>query len=65
MTDSGGLQEETTAPKIRKHVLVLRLSTERPESVDADFATVTGVEKKIQTELQKTLKQPTFQKLLT
>ena len=43
-TDSGGIQEEATAPAIRKRVLVLRTSTERPEAVDAGFATVVGVE---------------------
>ena len=45
LTDSGGLQEEATAPAIRKPVLVIRLSTERPEAVEAGFAEVTGVEK--------------------
>jgi UDP-N-acetylglucosamine 2-epimerase (non-hydrolysing) len=30
LTDSGGIQEEATAPGIRKRVLVLRKSTERP-----------------------------------
>ena len=33
MTDSGGLQEEATAPQIRKKVLVLRNSSDRPESI--------------------------------
>jgi UDP-N-acetylglucosamine 2-epimerase (non-hydrolysing) len=45
LTDSGGIQEEATAPQIRKPVLVLRLSTERPEAVEAGFAKVIGVEK--------------------
>jgi UDP-N-acetylglucosamine 2-epimerase (non-hydrolysing) len=45
LTDSGGLQEESTAPSLRKPVLVLRLSTERPEAVDAGFARVVGVQK--------------------
>lgn len=45
LTDSGGLQEEATAPQIRKPVIVLRLSTERPEAVEAGFAKVVGVEK--------------------
>jgi UDP-N-acetylglucosamine 2-epimerase (non-hydrolysing) len=45
LTDSGGIQEEATAPEIRKPVLVLRLSTERPEAVEAGFAKVIGVEK--------------------
>jgi len=45
LTDSGGIQEEATAPPIRKPVLVIRLSTERPEAVEAGFAKVVGVEK--------------------
>ena len=42
-TDSGGLQEEATHPSLRKPVIVLRLSTERPEAVKAGFATVVGL----------------------
>jgi UDP-N-acetylglucosamine 2-epimerase (non-hydrolysing) len=45
ITDSGGIQEEATAPPIRKRVLIMRLSTERPEAVDAGFAKVVGVKK--------------------
>ena len=45
ITDSGGIQEEATAPNIRKRVLVTRLSTERPEAVEAGFAEVVGTEK--------------------
>jgi len=45
MTDSGGIQEEATAPPIRKFVLILRISTERPEAVEAGFAKIVGVEK--------------------
>ena len=45
ITDSGGIQEEATAPGIRKPVLVIRLSTERPEAVEAGFAKVVGTEK--------------------
>lgn len=45
LTDSGGLQEEATAPPMRKPVLVIRLSTERPEAVEAGFAKVVGVKK--------------------
>ncbi len=41
-TDSGGIQEEATAPSIRKRVLVFRRSTERPEAVNAGYATVVG-----------------------
>ncbi len=42
LSDSGGLQEEVTHPRIRKHILVLRTSTERPEAVKAGFAYVVG-----------------------
>jgi len=45
VTDSGGIQEEATAPCIRKPVLVIRLSTERPEAVEAGFARVVGTKK--------------------
>ncbi len=40
ITDSGGIQEEATAPAIRKKVLVLRQSTERYEAVKAHFADI-------------------------
>jgi UDP-N-acetylglucosamine 2-epimerase (non-hydrolysing) len=46
ITDSGGIQEEATAPVIRKPVLVTRLSTERPEAVTSGFAEVVGVRSK-------------------
>src|SRR4030043_444605 len=45
ITDSGGIQEEATAPSIRKTILVIRLSTERPEAVEAGFAEVVGTDK--------------------
>jgi UDP-N-acetylglucosamine 2-epimerase (non-hydrolysing) len=45
ITDSGGIQEEATAPSIRKRVLVIRLSTERQEAVEAGFAVVVGTDK--------------------
>jgi UDP-N-acetylglucosamine 2-epimerase (non-hydrolysing) len=45
ITDSGGIQEEATAPEIRKPVLVTRLYTERPEAVEAGFAKIVGTEK--------------------
>ena len=56
VTDSGGIQEEATAPCMRKPVLVIRLSTERPEAVEAGFAEVVGVEKsKVLDTISKTL----------
>lgn len=58
LTDSGGLQEEATAPPIRKPVLVIRLSTERPEAVEAGFAKVVGVQKEnILVAMENTLKK--------
>lgn len=33
ISDSGGIQEEITSPYINKHALILRDSTERPESI--------------------------------
>ncbi|MFB3887853.1 MAG: non-hydrolyzing UDP-N-acetylglucosamine 2-epimerase [Candidatus Bathyarchaeia archaeon] len=45
VTDSGGIQEEATAPAIRKPVVVIRLSTERQEAVEAGFAEVVGTGK--------------------
>jgi UDP-N-acetylglucosamine 2-epimerase (non-hydrolysing) len=45
LTDSGGIQEEATAPQIKKQVLVLRKSTERPEAVEAGFAKVVDTER--------------------
>lgn len=59
VTDSGGIQEEATAPCIRKPVLVIRLSTERPEAVDAGFARVVGVKKsEILEAMKMTLEHP-------
>lgn len=45
ITDSGGIQEEATAPVIRKRVLVTRLSTERQEAEEAGFAKIVGTDK--------------------
>lgn len=56
VTDSGGIQEEATAPSIRKPVLVTRLSTERPEAVKAGFAEVVGLKKEsILSAMERTL----------
>lgn len=42
LTDSGGIQEEATAPNIRRKVFVLRETTERPEAVSSGHAEVVG-----------------------
>jgi len=44
LTDSGGLQEEATAPPMRKKVFVMRVSTERQEAVEAGFVEVVGTD---------------------
>lgn len=44
LTDSGGIQEEVTAPSLNRKVFVLRTSTERPEAVESGHATVVGVD---------------------
>jgi len=59
VTDSGGIQEEATAPCIRKPVLVIRLSTERPEAVKSGFAEVVGTEKhRILDAMKRILRHP-------
>jgi len=40
LTDSGGIQEEATSPKIKKKVLVLRKTTDRPEAVNEGFSEI-------------------------
>ncbi|MGB9692088.1 MAG: non-hydrolyzing UDP-N-acetylglucosamine 2-epimerase, partial [Candidatus Sumerlaeaceae bacterium] len=42
ITDSGGIQEEATA--IGKRVLVTRDTTERPEAIEAGYATLVGTD---------------------
>lgn len=42
LTDSGGIQEEATSPKIRKKVLVVRKTTDRPEAVKLGFSELVG-----------------------
>ena len=42
ISDSGGVQEEATSPLIRKKVLVIRESTDRPEAVKAGYSELIG-----------------------
>ncbi len=63
LTDSGGIQEEATAPSINKRVFVLRTSTERPEAEESGHATLVGVDsnqfpKTITEAIQKGLDKP-------
>jgi len=59
VTDSGGIQEEATAPGIRKPIVVTRLLTERPEAVESGFAEVAGVDKdEILNTMRRILRNP-------
>ena len=61
LSDSGGIQEEATASSIRKKVLVLRKTTDRPESVKEGFSTIVGTqESKILKNIQKTMDNPSI-----
>lgn len=44
VTDSGGVQEEATAPEIRRPVVVLRRSTERVAAIEAGFSVLAPFE---------------------
>jgi UDP-N-acetylglucosamine 2-epimerase (non-hydrolysing) len=46
ITDSGGVQEEITSPRINKRALVLRECTERPESVQSGHSVLSKIEYK-------------------
>ena len=43
ISDSGGIQEEATAPSIRKKVLVVRNTTDRPEAVKLGYSELVGI----------------------
>lgn len=59
VSDSGGIQEESTAPSIRKKVLVLRTSTERIEAIESGFAEIIGVKpSKISNSIRKNFDNP-------
>ncbi len=63
ITDSGGLQEEATSPTIRKKVLILRKSTDRPEAVKTGFADLVGLSyRSIRTAIKSTSKNPIIPK---
>ena len=42
ISDSGGIQEEVTAPGIKKPIVIIRDNTERPEAVESGFAKIAG-----------------------
>lgn len=47
ITDSGGVQEEITSPKINKRALVLRDCTERPESVKSGHSILCKIDQTV------------------
>jgi len=59
VTDSGGIQEEATSPVIRKKVLVIRKTTDRPEAVESNLAKIIGLDEKIISKsIKKTMIDP-------
>ncbi len=59
VTDSGGIQEEATAPALRKKVLVLRTSTERIEAVKSGYSEIIGINSSnIRKMIQKNFDKP-------
>ena len=42
LSDSGGIQEEATSPSIRKKVVVVRKTSDRPESISSGFSVLAG-----------------------
>lgn len=46
VSDSGGIQEEATSPAIHKKVLVVRKTTDRPESVELGYSELVGTDTK-------------------
>jgi len=59
LTDSGGIQEEITSPKIMKKAIIVRKTTDRPESVKSGFAELVGISySKILSSIKKTSKNP-------
>ncbi|MGV9104142.1 MAG: non-hydrolyzing UDP-N-acetylglucosamine 2-epimerase [Promethearchaeia archaeon] len=61
LTDSGGIQEEATAPAVNKRVFVLRTSTERPEAVDSGHAHVIGTDSEVFPDRVKDLLEKPFE----
>lgn len=59
ITDSGGIQEEATAPNIRKFTFVIRESSDRPESCEIGFSELVGTKKnKITNAITKFIEHP-------
>lgn len=66
VSDSGGIQEEATSPKIRKKVLVIRKTTDRPEAVYAGMSELAGVNpQSIKKSIMKTASNPKISSMHT
>jgi len=53
ITDSGGIQEEATAPQIMKKTFVIRKTTDRPEAIQSGFSKLIGTNSKKITDIIK------------
>jgi len=63
ITDSGGIQEEATSPKILKKVVIVRKTTDRPEAVQQGFSKLTGLSySEIISTILKVAKNPSMPK---
>jgi UDP-N-acetylglucosamine 2-epimerase (non-hydrolysing) len=59
ITDSGGIQEEATSPKLSKKVIVVRKSSDRPESVEHGYSELVGTKtEKIIQAINHSIKNP-------
>ena len=59
LTDSGGIQEEATSPKLNKKVLVLRKTSDRPESIEYGHSELVGTKtEKIIQAINRNIKNP-------
>jgi len=64
VSDSGGIQEEATSPLIRKKVLVIRKTTDRPEAVKSGFSQIVGTRKaRILKAMKDTAKNPVLENI--
>ena len=59
ISDSGGIQEEATSPKLSKKVLVIRRTSDRPEAIKLGYSELVGIETaRIIKAIKKTIKNP-------
>lgn len=59
ITDSGGIQEEATAPNISKFSFILRKTSDRPESVKMGFSKIVGTNREtIISEIKEYIEKP-------